>query len=324
MLTFPRGGKYMNKDMNYVYAVYQEKSFSKAAKKLYISQPALSTSVKKVEENLNVMIFDRGTNPISLTPAGKFYIKSVEKIMEIENEMQTYFSTISKERKSVINIGAPAFFCAHILPTIVHEFKELEPDCNVNLLETNTEELSNCLDNGVVDIGLGVEPLDDNRYDKEIWHQENIILAVPAHYEINTKLEKYVLSFEEIRSNEYLSEKRLSIEMEWFKNEPFILLKKGNDLHKRAINMCNSRGFKPEVIMYMDQLLTSYYVAYSGKGISFVRADITNYIEPTEKLVFYKINDKKSTRDILLHCKKSNALSGASKAFFEFIKNYDN
>ena len=56
----------------YVYAVYEEKSFSKAAQKLYITQPALSTAIKKVEKKIGTPIFDRSTSPIGLTPGVKF------------------------------------------------------------------------------------------------------------------------------------------------------------------------------------------------------------------------------------------------------------
>ena len=56
----------------YIYAVYQEKSFSKAARKLYVSQPWLSATIKKAEEELGLPLFDRSTNPISLTEAGRY------------------------------------------------------------------------------------------------------------------------------------------------------------------------------------------------------------------------------------------------------------
>ena len=68
----------------YVYEVYEEKSFSKAAQKLYISQPALSTAIKKVEKKLGRPIFDRSTNPISLTPSGEIYIEAIEKLFALE------------------------------------------------------------------------------------------------------------------------------------------------------------------------------------------------------------------------------------------------
>lgn len=66
----------MLKKMWYVYTVYEEKSFSKAAKRLFVSQPSLSAMVKKVESDYDITIFDRTTTPISLTPEGEYYILS--------------------------------------------------------------------------------------------------------------------------------------------------------------------------------------------------------------------------------------------------------
>lgn len=81
----------MLKEMGYVYAVYKEKSFSRAAQKLFISQPALSAMVKKAEQEIGVLIFDRSTTPISLTAAGKYYITQAKEIIRIQNEMKAYF-----------------------------------------------------------------------------------------------------------------------------------------------------------------------------------------------------------------------------------------
>ena len=72
----------------YIYAIYQEHSFSKAAQKLFVSQPWLSSVVKKVEQEIKTPLFDRSTNPISLTPAGEYYIQQVEKVMAIEEDMR--------------------------------------------------------------------------------------------------------------------------------------------------------------------------------------------------------------------------------------------
>ena len=74
--------------MEYIYTVYKERSFTKAAKKLFISQPSLSASVKHIEEKVGYPIFDRGTKPISLTECGRKYIESVEKIMAVEDEFE--------------------------------------------------------------------------------------------------------------------------------------------------------------------------------------------------------------------------------------------
>ena len=80
--------------MHYVYEVYKEMNFSKAASNLFISQPSLSAAVKKAENQIGFPIFDRSSNPIQLTELGKEYIRSIETIMEIENSFQNYVNSV--------------------------------------------------------------------------------------------------------------------------------------------------------------------------------------------------------------------------------------
>lgn len=309
----------MLKDMEYVYAVYLEKSFSKAAAKLFVSQPALSATIKKVEEKIGLPIFDRSTNPIQLTQAGEYYIKSIEKIMEIWQDMESYFSTLLEEKKGMINVGGAAFFCAHVLPTIIQEFQEKYPGYRVNLLEANSNDLTEHLQSGALDLSLDVDALDTKIFSAHVWGEEHIILAVPSSYEINHRLKEYRITFEGICNNRYLDQKHPRVNLKHFENEPFLLLKKGNDMYRRGLKMCRNAGFTPKSTMYFDQLLTSYYVARDGKGVAFIRAGIAHHAEPTNKLFFYKIDDKNSVRNIMLYYKKSAPLSRAAKDFIGFL-----
>ena len=83
-------GEEMFQGMRYVYEVYREMSFSRAAKKLFISQPSLSNAVRKTEQKLGAPLFDRSTNPIGLTDLGKEYIRAVELILDVENGFVNY------------------------------------------------------------------------------------------------------------------------------------------------------------------------------------------------------------------------------------------
>ena len=73
----------MFQGMHYIYAVYKEGSFSKAAKSLFISQPSLSATVKRIEEKIGYPVFDRSTKPLQLTEPGVQYIRTVEKLMSV-------------------------------------------------------------------------------------------------------------------------------------------------------------------------------------------------------------------------------------------------
>lgn len=94
----------------YIYEVYKEKSFSRAAENLFISQPALSAIVKKAEEKLQVPIFDRSCKPIKLTEAGRLYIRSTERTMDIERDLEDNINALRDSVKSIINIGSAAIF----------------------------------------------------------------------------------------------------------------------------------------------------------------------------------------------------------------------
>ena len=76
--------------MEYVYAVYREGSFQKAADKLYISQPSISASVGRVEERIGIRIFDRSMKPLALTECGRQYIRYTEQILAMEREMSEF------------------------------------------------------------------------------------------------------------------------------------------------------------------------------------------------------------------------------------------
>ena len=91
----------MFRNMEYVYAVYKEMSFSRAAEKLFISQPALSAMVKKVEKRIGSPIFDRSCSPIRLTNCGKEYISCIEQIMDVEYQFSQYLNQTSAHRLAV-------------------------------------------------------------------------------------------------------------------------------------------------------------------------------------------------------------------------------
>ena len=106
-------------EKDYIYEVYKEKSFSQAAKNLYLSQPALSATVKKVEKELGVTIFDRSTSPIVLTEEGKVYIESIEKIRAVEEEMNNKLLDMSELKSGKIRVSGENFVSSFIMPKII-------------------------------------------------------------------------------------------------------------------------------------------------------------------------------------------------------------
>lgn len=311
----------MLKNMEYVYAVYQKKSFSKAAESLHVSQPALSTAIRKIESELQLQLFDRSSSPIELTPAGKYYIASIEKIMRVEEDMRSYFAQLVKEQRTVINVGTSSFFCSYVLPELVEEFKRERPEVSVNLMEANSSEFAGLFASDAMDLCITVDDLGSlqgkHPLESRVWRREEIILAVPAEHPITQELKTERITFGQVRSGAY-REKTPGVELSRFRDVPFLLLKSGNDLNTRANEMCRRAGFAPKVAMQLDQMLTSYYVACSGKGAAFIRPDLVKYVEPTARLYFFKLDDPLARRDVMLYAPQGK-LSPVAEEFREFL-----
>ncbi len=310
----------MLKDIDYIYAVYLERSFSKAARRLFISQPSLSAAVKRVEQEVGLPLFNRSTNPVSLTEAGEYYVRSAEKIMEIEREMREHFAALAAGGPRRLNVGSSMFFCTYVLPDIIEAFREGRDGVSVTLSEGSSVALSERLRDGTLDFLLEAEQPDKNSFESIVWTTEHIILAVPSSFAINGGLASYRYSFEELAAERRGAYSKPPVPPERFADENFLILKKWNDLNRRATAICRRAGFTPKVSMYLEQMMTAYSLACEGKGIAFVRDTLLDCLPPTERVFFYRVDSPESERNIYLSYKKSGTFSQIQREFIEFMK----
>lgn len=283
----------------YIWAVAQERSFSRAAEKLFVSQPWLSATVKRVEQDLGCQLFDRSTNPISLTSEGRYYIGKIEEIMAIEREMKQYFAQL-REGGASLHIGSSMFFCTYVLPLLMADFRSMYPQITVTFSEGSQPALSEGLLSGTLDVVLEAEPMHLPRLESSVWASEELILAVPAEYALNKRLKRYCYSFEEFLARGHGGRKKPPVALEAFRDESFILLKDGNDSNTRGMEMCRNAGFTPKVTFYLSQMMTAYYLVCEGQGVSFLRSTIPEYVTPARSVMFYQLKDPLAQRKIYL------------------------
>ena len=129
----------------YVYEVYKERSFTKAAQNLYISQPSLSARIKKIEEIIGEPLFDRSTTPLQLTEVGKVYIEAAEEITQIEQRVENYINDLAGLKTGNLAVGASTLFAAYVVPSLITQFNQKFPDVHIQLIEGNTAELEEML-----------------------------------------------------------------------------------------------------------------------------------------------------------------------------------
>lgn len=309
----------MFEGMNYIYEVYKEMNFSKAAKKLFISQPSLSTAVKKAEQNLGFPIFDRSTNPIQLTEFGKEYIKAAEQIMDVEHGFEHFINDINELKLGSVSIGGTNLFASYVLPPILSRFTEKYPFIDVNLVEASTAELTEKLFSGKLDLIIENTELDPDIFNKKSFCEEHLILTVPKKFKSNERAAAYALTAEDIRQGLHLNPDFPEVPLLFFKEDPFLFLKSGNDTRTRADKICHRHQFSPNIKLKLDQQVTAYNLTCYGMGISFNGDILIHHVPANDQLMFYKLDNTEATRDINFYYKQNRYLTKAVKEFLNCI-----
>ena len=254
----------------YVYEVYKERSFTKAAQNLYISQPSLSARIKKIEEIIGEPLFDRSTTPLQLTEVGKVYIEAAEEITQIEQRVENYINDLAGLKTGNLAVGASTLFAAYVVPSLITQFNQKFPDVHIQLIEGNTAELEEMLGSNALDFVIDNYHYDSILYNKELYCEENILLAVPKHFAVNEELGMYQLSYKNIKNKNYLNQKYPAVPLGRFADLPFIMLTQGNDTRTRGDRLCRNVGFKPNIVLEFNQQSTAYMASSTQLGATFI------------------------------------------------------
>ena len=311
----------MFQGMEYVYAVYREKSFSRAAEKMFISQPSLSANVKRVEKNIGYPIFDRSTKPISLTEAGEKYIQTVEQIMSMQNEFTEYVNDLGNLRAGSLVLGGSSLYSSWVLPPIMGKFAKKYPLVQLELIEESTARLEKMLQNGEIDFVLDNCELDDEVFEQRVFQKEYLVLAVPRRLSINQELKEFQITAESIRDLSFLDEKVSLVNLSLFAEEPFILLKPENDTRVRAMELCKHYQFVPHKVFELDQQMTSYNITCSGMGISFISNTLISSVQEHSEVVYYKLDGKYSERNLYFYWKRGRYFNKIMQEFLMIAGN---
>lgn len=304
----------------YVYEVYKERSFSKAAKNLFISQPSLSGTIKRVEEEIGYEIFDRSTKPIGVTDIGEKYIKTIEKILKLERHFIQYVNDVDDLKAGNVSVGGTQQYTSYMLPAIVSKFIEKYPHINVDIVEAKTSSLIKYLNEGIIDIAIDNYSYDEEDYSRQFQTKDTMILTVPKSFISNKKLKNYALSFEEIQSGKFKEKKVPFVKLSEFKDENFILLKEGNDTRTRAHKKFVNENIMPKVLLEVEQQITSYNLTAYGLGISFISDYLIRNVGDNDSLCYYKLENYENDRDICFYYLKNKYITKAQSEFLKMAK----
>ena len=146
--------------LNYLVAVAELKSFSKAAERCFVSQPALTRSIQSIEDEIGIKLFDRSKSPVRLTYAGEHYLAGIQEILTLQNRLDKEMEEIALRKKDRLTVGIPHNRGANWVPRIFPSFYREYPDVDVQLVEADSSKLERMLDTEEIDLFvMGTDPI---------------------------------------------------------------------------------------------------------------------------------------------------------------------
>ena len=256
----------MEQIKKYIYQVYKEKSFSAAAKSLYISQPALSAAISRFEKELGIKIFDRTKQPIALTTQGALYINSIKEIMCIESNLEAQFRNLSDMNYGYLTVGGSSYASYALMAATSALFYEKYPKIKVTLNLGNhgdSDFLHASLINGEIDL-LFTYRNEDNKYLYEKVANDKLIIAMHKDFPYSEKLKKYAITSNELLSGNIDASKRIE-DLSLFRDIPFITYK--DSLHEAMMDkMFGNYKTVPYNIQFARHSGMHYSLMASGIG----------------------------------------------------------
>ena len=308
----------MKQDMMYAYTVYQEGSFSKAAEKLFLTQPALSIAIQKLEQSVGMPLFDRSRRPLQLTEAGKIYIDTTQKMLLLEKEQQQRLNDIRQLATGTIQLGGSHYLNAYILPEILAGFSQKYPGIRLEIMEAGSFALAEMLADNKLDLTFSCHPQMIREFERFEMFEDHILLAVPNACPLPQELEARALTGADVIHGRHLAPDCPTVELNAFSELEFILLRKGNNLYDRAQSMFQAAGFEPRVKLSISQLVTAYHLAAASMGATFVSDRMVK--NEDQPLKYYKIRSEYTSRMFYILLPQREYTSFAVRALIGYIQ----
>ena len=286
------------KQLTYFLEIAKMKNFTKAAANLYISQSALSKTVKAMESELGVQLVDRTVNHFKLTPEGEiFYQKGLIAIKNINSELEDLYGSLGTE-KGHITVGIPPVIGTAYFTSIIYKFRNMYPDVELKIIEAGANTIKKWVSEGEVDIGVVILPVSNDDF--------NVIPIVTAENVLLVNKNHPLAQYDEV-----------SFKM--LKDERFIALNSTFMLYDQIISLCRISGFEPNIVCESSQWDFITEMVVLDQGVSILPRPILKRYN-SDKLKLISLKDPSFSWNIAIIFKKDKYISRIIKSFIELSK----
>lgn len=251
-------------ELKYIVALARERHFGRAAEKCFVSQPTLSVAVKKLEDELGAILFERGQNEVRTTPVGEQIVAQAERVLSEANRVKELADAAGDPLAGPLRLGAIYTIGPYLLPKLVPLIKQRAPKMPLMIEENFTDRLLESLKRGDLDVAVLALPIAEPGLVAQPVYDETFRVLVPTAHGWAKK--KNVTPGELI-------------------GEPLLMLGRGNCFRDQVLDLCSAAGEGGPQVLEGSSLETIRHMVASGVGITVMPATAVDTLPKTDPLL---------------------------------------
>ena len=276
-------------ELRYIVAVAREKHFGRAAKACFVSQPTLSVAVKKLEQELDVVLFERGGNEVLLTPVGQQIISQAQLTLESANRIRQIAASDDNPLSEPLRIGVIFTIGPYLLPHLIPALRSMTPDLQVIIEEGFTADLRVRLKQGSLDVIILALPFTEPGVEIRSLYREPFVIVLPSSHPWAT---------------------RKSIDADELSEETVLLLGKGHCFRDQVLEVCPSclrigKADDLQKTLEGGSIETIRHMVASGVGVTVLPCSAAGAEEYSRRLLAVKrFAGKTPSREVIMSWRK--------------------
>lgn len=282
--------------LRYFLRVALRGNFTRAAEDLAISQPALSRSIQKLEEELGQPVFERKTRSVSLTEAGVLLQSRAQEVLAILDDTKAEITDDGQSGR--VRVAAIPTIAPYYLPDVLKQFSAEYPKASLIVQENTTDALLKSCTQGEIDLAILALPVPAKYLEVEVLFEEELLLVVPPEHPLAGKAK---------------------IRMSDVEPFPFVLLDEAHCLSGNIVSFCRQRSFQPVSVERTSQLAMVQELVSLSHGVSMIPA-MARVRDQSDRRVYRSFSGKKPTRQVAVAWNPYRFHSRLIEAFKEHLR----
>lgn len=295
------------KDIEYVKAILDKGSVTKAAEALYITQPSLSTYLKNMNSRLGFDVFVQHGKKFELSYLGEEFLKYGLEILKIKEDFEDRVQIIQNNQFGRLKIAIPLLRSSYLVPVLLPKFRELYPNVEIILNESSSAKFTQLLENSDVDIAL-MNRIESNQFlHSELIKSEEMLIALPAQHSLCQQISKD-------------DDQEFPImDLNLLENELFILHQPDQFSRQVSDQIFSTHHFKPKHILATRNIETASNLVANNLGVCFINSSHSKHIMMTDKITFFSLKIPFYV-DLIVAYRNQRQLPTYAQAFIDICK----